>query len=691
MEKTLQFKQMNRAIISWFRFGLGCTVLCVEDNDALSSMLLEQGLSCVSTNIQNVGTLDASARYDYIIAIDRIIERTYSNVEFWTSLYGMLSPNGIMFIGAENRFGLKYFCGDRDPYMNDVFHSIEGYSACASSELEARLLGRGELENLLKSAGIAEYAFYSVLPNVQTTQLIYRDGVLPNESLGNRYLPKYNYPDTVFMHEAKLYDGIVSNGLFHAMANSFLIECRKETKAGKLGFNSITLTAERDEDEAFATIITDDEHVIKRALNEKGIKHLETLIDNHKWLNAHGIKTIDDRMDGNDYVMPFVHAESAYSYLRRLIISDPEAAKAMMDEIYEMILKSSELSGESDMGPLLKRGYVDLVPWNCFVIDGEFVFYDQEFYIEDCPAKCILFRWIEDVYAGNKNMDISLPIDFFWEKYGMAGRWWDYFKVSLDFCVDLRNENELRSFLDNHSGNPAVINDNRAALNTPVPYKNLFDNPFPFDEGKNIYIFGIDWVTDKYIAFYGRDYKFAGILTNDESRWGTTYMGLPVYEPTHFFPEDREYLTVVIACEDYAPVYKQMVAYSCYDIRAYSVHRNYPGRQVQIARPSFTKNPKKYHVGYFKCKDEGCLHEQLKYAHSICDYVVMGILPGNEAPVLDESIAPDEIFYIPKGWEHSSEALQKFGFNVVIGENNLEQWEHDYIRNSHCDQIDWPK
>ena len=60
-----------------------------------------------------------------------------------------------------NRFGLKYFCGDKDPYTGRNF----------------------------------------ALSDLDNSRLIYAENYLPNEDLSNRLFPTYYYPNTVFLEE----------------------------------------------------------------------------------------------------------------------------------------------------------------------------------------------------------------------------------------------------------------------------------------------------------------------------------------------------------------------------------------------------------------------------------------------------------------------------------------------------------
>ena len=88
--------------------------------------------------------------------------------------------------------------------------------------------------------------------------------------------------------------------------------------------------------------------------------------------------------------------------LKAIAKKDKNAFLKAMDDMYELILNSSEHTGVlsekdrnsadgRDVGPVLARGYIDMVPLNCFYDESakdaksRFIYYDQEFYWENCP------------------------------------------------------------------------------------------------------------------------------------------------------------------------------------------------------------------------------------------------------------------------------------------------------------------
>ena len=46
----------------------------------------------------------------------------------------MLKSSGRIVLGTENRYAIKYICGDRDPYTNHSFDGMENYRRLSDAD-----------------------------------------------------------------------------------------------------------------------------------------------------------------------------------------------------------------------------------------------------------------------------------------------------------------------------------------------------------------------------------------------------------------------------------------------------------------------------------------------------------------------------------------------------------------------------
>ena len=69
---------------------------------------------------------DGDKQYDYIVS-NADLEKTSDPGQFLMACKKLLKEDGHLLLAVNNRFGLKYFCGDRDPYTDRNFDGIEDY------------------------------------------------------------------------------------------------------------------------------------------------------------------------------------------------------------------------------------------------------------------------------------------------------------------------------------------------------------------------------------------------------------------------------------------------------------------------------------------------------------------------------------------------------------------------------------
>ena len=132
-------------------------------------------------NILRIGNstdcMDGSVLYDYIISITNL-EKEENPDQFLMQCRKLLKPDGHLLIALNNRFGLKYFCGDRDPYTKRNFDGIENYKRAYNSEddkFEGRCYCKFEIKKMLETAGFEKIKFFSVLTDLDNPSYIFAE------------------------------------------------------------------------------------------------------------------------------------------------------------------------------------------------------------------------------------------------------------------------------------------------------------------------------------------------------------------------------------------------------------------------------------------------------------------------------------------------------------------------------------
>ena len=122
--------------------------------------------------------------------------------------------------------------------------------------------------------------------------------------------------------------------------------------------------------------------------------------------------------------------------------------------IYKNILKSSEIVPEVEnklpeakknivkYGPILKRCYVDMVPFNCFYTNGQLLYFDQEFVKEDYPALYPMYRALMYTYYFMPDAEQLVPIQEMKQRYGLI-ELWDIFRKEEDRFVSANRRHEV--------------------------------------------------------------------------------------------------------------------------------------------------------------------------------------------------------------------------------------------------------
>lgn len=734
MQTEELIRELPKGLIKWYEFHRGSRALFVAatEETAASALLADTLRECgLEVEIMPIVILDklaedgqrlTSVPYEYIV-LAGAMERSKNPEGVLGILRNSLAPTGRLLLGMDNRLGIRYFCGDRDAFTERSFDSIENYARinmADRAQLEGRSYAKAEIIQMLVKAGFSQYRFYSVLPELTRPQVLFAEDFLPEEELEVRIFPQYHCPDTVFLEEERLYTTLIQNGLFHTMANGYLIECSMDGSFANA--KQVTVSMERGKEHAMFTIIRRDGKVEKRAVYEEGTKKLEQLLENNNYLQTHGVKMIDACLENNAFVMPYVKGEAATDYFRRILCEDKELFLQELDRFWKLVQNSSEPvpyekinweqfepnwekrkaddpnkdkwkkiafgteQEQENLGLILKRGYIDLVSLNCFYINGDFVFYDQELWVENLPAKVILYRTINFIYRGNTRFEQILPIKAVLKRYHLDAfeELWNQF--TWHFLDDLRNDTKLSSYYNTYRRDMGVVNSNRQRMNYSADeYERLFRDIFRGTEGRQIYLFGSGNFTKKFLSQFGADYEITGILDNNREKWGTEMSGIPILSPEHLRTLLVGTYKVIVCIKNYVPVVRQLKELGVRDYGIYDSNLKYPRKEkpLVVQGEKITQKPKKYHVGYiagvFDLFHVGHLN-MFKRAKEQCDYLIVGVV-NDESVMKNKKTMPyipfeerielvrscryvDEAVEIPTEYNNTDEAYRRYQFDV---------------------------
>lgn len=723
--------ELPKGLIKWYKFNKGAQALCLTcgaaSDEIISAALRESGLSVICLSEKEILSGERMPEFAYIVMVG-VLERSRHQTELLAILREHLIPGGRLLIGAENRFGIRYFCGDRDEFSESNFDGIDNHIRLnieARKGMQGQAYTRAEYKAMLTQAGWKS-RFYSVLPALERPQALYAEDYLPKEELEVRIFPQYRSPDTVFLQEEKLYASLIANGMFHAMANGYFIECSVDGSFSKV--EQVTISMDRGEENALATIIRSDGVVEKRALYSKGRGKLQSLKENTEDLCAHGIRMVEADVEGDALVMPYVDAETATEYFRRLLLSDRELFLKELDRFWKTILQSSEhvsydevdwekfdpdwekqkvdapdkdkwrkiaFGNEEErenLGVILKRGYIDLVCLNCFVRDGEYIFYDQEFFAENFPAKAILFRSIDMIYGSDVRFEEMLPKMEVLKRYKMDVYLELWGRMSWGFTEKLRKEKELASYHQRCRSNFMTIDSNRLRMNySQETYERLFRDIFKGAEGKKLYLFGSGKYAQRFLELYGKEYDIEGILDNNAEKWGTELKGYMISSPDVLQTLQEDAYKVIICIKNYSPIIKQLERMEVRNYGIYNVNISYPRKPRILQRDENSPVKKKYQVGYiagvFDLFHVGHLN-MFKRAKEQCEYLIVGVV-NDESVMKYKKTTPyipfeerieivrscryvDEAVEIPTDRGDTDEAYHRYQFDVQFSGSDYE-------------------
>ena len=514
--------------------------------------------------------------------------------------------------------------------------------------------------------------------------------------------------------------------MFHKIANAYIIECSMD---GRLDDTlHATISLDRGHDNALVTSICEHDgvrNVIKRAVYKEGIHKLKEMQDNLYDLHTRGINVVDSSVENDIFIMPYVDAPVAMNELKAIAKKDRNAFLKAMDDMYELILNSSEHTGiisekdrnsadGRDLGTILEKGYIDMVPLNCFY-DGtiedsksRFIYYDQEFYWDNCPAKAIMYRSISIIYDGtDKEFERIMPRTELLNRYGLAECEDIWQRMSSRFTETLRKQKQLRPYYENKRIDGRILYTNREKINySAKEYQKIFVDIFDgFDDSKKLILFGSGRFTERFLFQFAGDYNIYSIVDNNSAKWGTTMQGVPINSPDILKDTPEKDRHIIICIKGYNGVVNQLKDMGITDYHIYDPGNDYPNKSKEHVAQSLAQAQsgnsglkesdidKPYNVGYiagvFDLFHVGHLN-MFKRAKEQCRYLIVGVV-SDEGVRLNKQAEPfvpfeeriemvrscryvDEAVKLPLNFAGTRDMFKKYHFDVQFSGSD---YEHD--------------
>lgn len=391
----------------------------------------------------NLNDIEFDRKFDYITLIGVLeYQGTYTNSnnpykDFLLKVRSLLKEGGKLLIAIENKYGLKYWCGAPEDHSGIPFDGINQYKLSGG---KVRTFSKEELTRLLTESGYTNSFYYFPMPDYKLPTVIYSEKYLPGNGVLENVVPYYIPSDqTLVAEEEAIYKDIVKNGVFDFFANSYLVECSAgtlEEEEEKMVF--ALMSSKRQSEYRVGTKVNTSGCAVKFPLeNNRYIRnHLIQMMENGEKLAQRGLKALPYRMKEDELISDYMDLPLLEDSLYEAAAGgDTDRLWELWDELLGQIEESSdtvepreciiyELEMDryeegKDYGKILKEGYLDMIPRNCFIRKGEMLWFDQEWTLDHVPSKYILFRGMMNTYIRFAVMHDAIPMQEWLEYYGI--------------------------------------------------------------------------------------------------------------------------------------------------------------------------------------------------------------------------------------------------------------------------------
>ena len=452
-------------ILNWYPFNKTQKVLEVGNkSEELTKFLIDKCSSIQKiSKIEELENIDAKFNIIILIGINENEKINLKNLV--RRLEGFLEMDGRILLAVDNKFGLRFWAGNPENILEKKFTSLLGYN----NEYEKiETYTKRYIETQLKEIGY-KTRFYYPLPDYRRPNVIFSDDALPEYNSIDKYNPYYTGKSDILFNEIDVFREILKTDkdMFTFFANSFLVEVIKKEKEYDTTYNYISYNNLRKEKYRLITKISNT-YVEKQIVNEKAEEHYENIKNNIKILQENNIKTVD-YIDEDKIKSKYIEQK----YLLNNVLTE-KLEKGQVEE-FDNIIKNYikqisvktykennyentafgkygvEVKDKSIIQDLnfVKNGMWDMTFKNCFLIDNQFYFFDQEWNEPNLPVEYILYRAI--LYTISLRRFVS--IEKLFDKYNLSKYITLFEKLDNKIQEEIRDDEVWKFYSQNHDFN----------------------------------------------------------------------------------------------------------------------------------------------------------------------------------------------------------------------------------------------
>ncbi len=409
-------EEFKENLFSWYNFKAGANILDFGNN--ISKYIKNQNIDIEPK---------ASQKYDYVILVG-VLEKANKEENFRKAV-SYLKEDGKLLIAENNKFGIKNWNGKRDLTGSLDYREITR----TYNSNEAGLLSKNEIKQLLLKENIKNYKFYYLFPDYNLPNLIVTDEYRLTEEDISRNFESYEEGELVNFNENLALTEIVKEDPEQVkfFVNSFLIEASKKEIENNIKY--ISFTNYRKKEYRISTILTDD-YAIKKSASIDADKHIQNISENLKFFPKEQAKVIEVFEDGNlksKFIKENLRLDLEFQKISNYDEFLLEFNK-YKNVVYQNVLEYNEIKDklpeELKTYNLLSKmkfqehSFIDMLPKNCFKVNDEYLFFDQEWCENYYPVEYIIYRAIKNTAGISerfgedrifKDLEIDEYIDLF--------------------------------------------------------------------------------------------------------------------------------------------------------------------------------------------------------------------------------------------------------------------------------------